>query len=289
MLDIVKYHYIDLGLPNLKGQWSKDKEDPASVDMTIYPFMQPFIFEAAKLFPMWEFIGKRVRYHVRQERDTLEFYQFDVYDNREKIGTLDYEVTNKGESFALTNDRIENKRERGRSARTRDIKKALKILSKEFGAKKIDERLSEAQRACSHALESFHHDRERQFDRVYAHIVNCLESHIMGNWDTVKEVALSNGAEAKAVDAAMGFYEDYKISKLIRDAFNKKEGVVAIIHGNDYAVRDNDGMRIYGTDTLPDWIKRGIGMLKLIERQNIISNVGFKIDEHAFFIMKGAE
>lgn len=289
MLDIMKYHYIDLGMPNVKGQWSKDKEDPASVDMIIYPFMQPFIFEAAKLFPMWEFIGKRVRFNVRQERDILEFYQFDVYDNREKIGTLDYEVTNKGESFSLTNDRIENKRERGRSARTRDMKKAVKILSKDFGAKKIDERLEEARSTCANTLSSFHHDKERQFNRTYQPILDSLENHIMTNWDTLKGIALTNGADARAVESIASLYEEYKISKAVHDAFAKKEGVIAIIHGNDYAVRNNDEMNIYGTDTLPDWIKRGIGMLKLIEKNNIISNVGFKINEQSFFLMKGAE
>jgi hypothetical protein len=124
---------------------------------------------------------------------------------------------------------------------------------------------------------------------VYAHIVNCLENYVMTNWATIKEVALANGAQAKAVNEILNTYEEYKVSEVIKKSFDKKEGVVAIIHGNDYAVKDKDNVQIYGTDNLPEWIKRGVGMLKLIEERNIISNVGFKIKEHAFFVMKGAE
>lgn len=287
MLDIVQNDYLDLGMPNVKAE-RKKAADPVKVG--IHEFMKPFVFEAAKLFPMWEFIGKRGTWkHIGNQDEAVAFWCFAIYENRELLGTIDYDNTRNGYVYCLSNERIENKRERGRAARTKDLKKALKILGKEFGAKKIGERLEEAHQKCNNALSNLFYEKSKRFSSAYSYVANMIESHIMSNWDTYREVLLSNNADPKIVDNIMSLNEERNVSINLSKAFNTNAGVVVVTHGNDYAVRDDDETRIYGTDNLPDWIKRGVGMLKLIDKGNLISNIGYKEDDQIFFVLKGTE
>lgn len=297
MLDVTKNEYLDLGMPNIKGEWNKLRnESPSDADIQIRAFMQPFVLEAAKLWPMWTFVGKRFVWTSQRavisgiSRDRYEYSQFAIYDNREHIGTIDCDANNDNSLvYTIHNDRIQNKRERGTASKTKDLKKALKILRKEFGAKRLDERVEEAWSNCDSRLDNLFHTKSRDFDRVYAHVVNCLEEYMMTNWETIKPIALTNGADQKAVDSITPAYEDYMVVKRISTAFGDKKGVVVVIHGNDYTIKSKDGIEVCGTDKLPEWIKRGVGMLKLIEQNHVVGGIGFKIEENAFFVMEGSE
>lgn len=287
MLDVVENDYLDLGMPNVKAERSK-RADPALVE--IHTFMKPFILEVAKLFPMWELIGKRANWKVRLSGvEAVEFWRFDVYENREFLGTLEYEHSKNGYSYSITNSRIQNKRERGNAARTKDMKKALKILSKEFGIKKMQERVAEAQENCANALHNFYHDKNRSFNHAYSYVHTTVEKYVMSNWDTIKEIGLAKGADAKIIDNILSVYEEREIAAEFAKSFDTDGGVVVVIHGNDYAVKDKESISIYGTDNLPEWIKRGIGMLKLIDKKTAIANIGYKVDDQVFFVLKGAE
>jgi hypothetical protein len=104
---------------------------------------------------------------------------------------------------------------------------------------------------------------------------------------------MDSGVDLTVLDRLPNTYEDYKIAQEIDECVEHKKGVVVIIHGNDYAVQSfatanaDPTIEMLSTETLPDWIKRGVGMLKLVEPHNMVGNVGYKISDGAFFVMKG--
>jgi hypothetical protein len=104
---------------------------------------------------------------------------------------------------------------------------------------------------------------------------------------------MDSGVDLIVLDRLPNTYEDYKIAQEIKECVEHRKGVVVIIHGNDYAVqsfltaKDDPKIEMFSTETLPDWIKRGVGMLKLVEPHNMIGAVGYKINDGAFFVMKG--
>lgn len=290
MLDTAKYEYIELDMPNIFHAW-KVGDDKANVKFGIDKDIKDFIIQAAIKFPMWKFVGiSSWRRDVGGILSAMEAYRFYVYEDREQIGVLSTEHSRAhGRMYCIGNDRIANARERGSSARTKDLDKALKIMAKQFGARTIFERVTTAMEECSQNLYAIRRTKYIEFNGAYTSLTTKLTRHLMDNWDLTLEMAKTNGVDPKILETLPTKYEDYTIAEGVQECFDQGKGAVVTIHGNDYAVKEGDRVTIYGTDDLPDWLKRGVGMLKLVDKHALISGIGFKINEQSFFVMKGTE
>ena len=305
MLDQVKYEYITLDLPNIQVAWERGKDRSMYEFMLDEPFKN-FVIQAAMKFPMWRFMSGGdlggmgiTRKPITHETTDLKCYRLWVYDGSERLGSIGYETRftktdMRYTVYLLNNERIANKRERGEYAKTKDINKALKILAKSFGAKTINERMKEALDQCEDRVGSITTQKANRFHDEYRSLVYGLRKHlIVDKWEEIKQIATDSGVDLTVLDRLPNTYEDYKIAQEIDECVEHKKGVVVIIHGNDYAVQSfatanaDPTIEMLSTETLPDWIKRGVGMLKLVEPHNMIGNVGYKINDGAFFVMKG--
>ena len=291
MLDQVRYELVDLGLPNVKAMWPRDEDRTGKVFM-IHPVMQSLMEEVSKKFPMWEFVGKRYRRNDVGEHMSSTFY---VYENREELGDIGYEYKPSGGTvFAIHNHRIAESRERGKATKTKDIKKVVKILAKQFGRVTLYERLEESIKKCNAGLMGMRSTKDHLFDDDYGCVVHTgvFEDYVVANWETLKEIAVKSGIKDIVVNTLPQRYEERAAAHKLENTFDKGEGVVAVIHGADYAVRypnTPNPVEIFSSETLPEWIKRGVGMLKLVEPNTMISNIGYKINDSAFYVMKGDE
>jgi hypothetical protein len=54
----------------------------------------------------------------------------------------------------------------------------------------------------------------------------------------------------------------------------------------DYALRKgSENLTIKTSEELPDYIRQGIGMLKLVGDKQIISNIGLRVDQSTFVLL----
>lgn len=293
MLDLVENEYLELGLPNIKIELKRDwrMKRPKyyeNLEVRIAKQIKPLVMEAAVKFPNWEFIGKHVFPYNNDEHPYFETGRFNVYENREIIGTLSSSYNSKHEVvYRLSNDRIEKQRERGSDAITKNLGKAIKIMGKTFGVKKLEERLEEAKNRGEHMLRNILYEKSSRMDRSFDTLKQSFIPYAIANWENSKLDFMRSGADPVVLEKFPEEYEEYRITKEISKCFDQKlNGAVVIIHGNDYAVNEKE-TTIYGTDNLPAWVKRGVGMLKLVEKNHIIGNVGFKIGDQEFFVVKG--
>ena len=305
MLDQVKYEYITLDLPNIQVAWERGR-DRAEIKFALDEPFKNFVIQAAMKFPMWRFMSGGdlggmglTRNPITRVTTDLKCYRLWVYDGSERLGSIGYETRftktdMRYTVYILNNERIANKRERGDSDKTKDINKALKILAKSFGSKTISERMREALDQCEDRVGSITTQKASRFNEEYRSLVYGLRKHlIVDKWEEIKQIATDSGVDLTVLDRLPSVYEDYKIAQEIDECVEHKKGVVVIIHGNDYAVQSfatanaDPTIEMLSTETLPDWIKRGVGMLKLVEPHNMIGNVGYKINDGAFFVMKG--
>ena len=302
MLDQVKYEYITLDLPNIQVAWDRNKDRSMYEFVLDEPFKN-FVIQAAMKFPMWRFLsgGDYGGIARRPKTPTVVRYECNkmwVYDGSEKLGSITYETRfTKTDMryvvYLLNNERIMNKRERGEYDKTKDINKALKILAKSFGSKTISERMEEAFDQCVERVDSIARQKGSNFNNEYRSLVHGLQKYLMvDKWEEIKQIATDSGVDLTLLERLPNVYEDYKIAQEIDQCVDHRKGVVVIIHGNDYAVQsfstaNGDIIDMFSTETLPDWIKRGVGMLKLVEPHNMIGNIGYKISDGAFFVMKG--
>lgn len=308
MLDQVKYEYITLDLPNIQVAWDRSR-DRKDFTFKIDPSFRGFLIEAAKKFPMWRFLSGGTEGGISRTRDSVpqnimhyySVYRVWVYEGSEKLGEISYEHRNSANGsghtvYVIHNLRILRKRERGDSDKTKDINKALKILAKTFGTKTIDERVKEAMRDCEVRVGDIAMRKYSQFNGGYVSFARAIEAHLMvDKWEEIKQVAMDNGVDLTMLDKLPSAYEDKQIAEEVEKCVKDKKGVVVIIHGNDYAVQSfptanaEPITEMFSTDTLPEWIKRGVGMLKLVEPEHMVGKIGYKIKSDAFFVMKGEQ
>lgn len=289
-MEEMEYLFINLTLPNIQSKLHKTQEKPESI--RIERIIRPFVLELATKYPQWRFVSRRHTRHIDQETDKeyYEAYGFEIYSGKECLGEINTDNGRNGyKVFTMSNERISKIRERGSCTKTKDLNKALKIFSKMFGAKTLHERIDEVLTDVPTVVVGVTTDRYHKFSKIYEKIAIGLRQHIVENLDTLAATALATGVPKEAIEALPDVYAEYKITEEICSCLQKNLGSVVLIHGNDYAVFNIDTLnretKLYSTDTLPPHIKRGVGMLKLVEDKHFIAKVGVKLSSVSFFII----
>ena len=293
MLDLTKYDERVLALPNLVCAVDKSRSDYAGLDVHIHVAVEEFIMDAAKKYPRWKFIGYRPWARTRVNgTQVLEISRFRVYDGREFVGEVGCGQSGRGKNYVtLSNDRISKMMERGDSLKTGNKEKALKLMGKHFGIRTAAEMWHEAYDACGQLAYTTRSETNHRFDSVYGSLVRYLIPYFMENWDEIRRIAESQKADPQMLDALPELYDKRLIANEVRVCFEKQEGVVVVIHGTSYVVRDgvSGSLTTYDTDTLPEWIKRGVGLLKLTDKKTVLRDVGLRADDDMFFVIRKDE
>ena len=289
MMDELKFDYLPLELPNIVAERHKNPEQkPVATYSKVYPLIEALALKK----PQWKFIAQR--YHKGDGKDLA--YAFRVCEGREILGEV---VMSYGwrddDAFEIRNKRIQDSRERGGSAKTKDVKKAMKLVLKSFGAKTISEQVEEALQQTVDATWRVASDRSGTFQTMFRHMQEHLFTHIMDNYNELAPIAIQNGADATVVGKLLPAYEEYRITKEIETCKANNTGAVVLTLGSEYAVTLWDhsagGMQthMHTTDTLPIHIKRSVGLLKLVEVKHFLKGVGVKIADTTFFVISKAE
>jgi hypothetical protein len=283
MLNDIDFDYIDLGLPNLV--WAKDKTQTYNKRMQISAKLAPLAFEAAKKFPRWKFVGS----DTWEYPDSLDITRFTVYENREKIGNISTTQFRQGTKYVIGNERIKNIRKRGGAAETGDLKKALKLMAKSFGGKTTTEKLNEASAKLSGQLHSGNAAAQAQYNCAMHALKRDLDDYILANLEEVSAAAIAAGAKPSAINSIPQMKEDYYTTHQIAKAYSTYNGSLVLLNGVDYLVREgeDESPLVLSSEQLPGDLKGKIGLLKLLEDNHFMKDVGYRLDATTFFIVRG--
>ena len=283
MLNDIDFDYPDLGLPNLV--WAKDKTRTHNKRMQISAKLAPLAFEAAKKFPRWKFVGS----DSWEYPDYLDITRFTVYENREKIGTISTTQFRQGAKYVIGNERIKNIRKRGGTAETGDLKKALKLMAKSFGGKTNIEKLNEANAKLSGQLHGGNQSKYVAYAGVMHALKRDLDDYILANLEEVSAAAIAAGAKPSAINSIPQMKEDYDTTLPIATAYSTYKGSLVLLSGGDYLVREgeDESPLVLSSEQLPSDLKGKIGLLKLLEDNHFMKDVGYRLDATTFFIVRG--
>ena len=296
--DGITYQLNTVELPNIKwakntNWWTDKKEEP---NPTMGEFIDGFMREVAKKHPEWTFINAMQYSYTSPEsgKAEIEMHEFDVFHDREYLGSLGRDHFRGRWAYTITNHRISAKRERGWSAKTTDQKKALRLVEKEFGRKSYDEMLNElADKGRSKVTMSLHSHASRAAT-TERYLVECLTPYLIANFDTYRDLAIAEGAKPDKLDVYGEQLEARQVASKITDKMRDGAGLFVIVANNVYAARDSGpkdaiAYHTWTSDTLPDVVRRKIGLLKLVEPDHFLADVGYRVDDNSFLIMKEPE
>jgi PHD/YefM family antitoxin component YafN of YafNO toxin-antitoxin module len=260
--------------------------DIDEVEMTA--FWEPVIVWLADKFPKWKFVGNyltQTEASRMKDREEWKWYprRWTVYLDGEELGTIGMDYYGHKKCYAISNDRIGNKRERGWADKTTKIEQAKKIIMKNFRPKDLKELTTECVNTVRRNVTSNVYASASTYSRLLQRLAQYLAADLESNLDTYMQIARRAGyTEEQEFKEAI---ETSKIHRSMDKCTQENKGAVVLIHGDTYAVQTDDGQFCtYENATLPDLLKRRVGMLKLVENGETLINVGYRENENRYYV-----
>ncbi len=214
--------------------------------------------------------------------------KFKVFKDGEEIGTIDrdYRYDAGGHIFSISSNAIRNERERISAYRTKDAKKALAAIKKTFSNKSVGERVNEALKEATHTIARQTSRKRGDHQSALHSLVPLMKAFaFIQNPEDFKKYAIVNGqvhqlAKLRETEAEMLTVTD------IEAKFKTDKGTSLILVTNGkYLVKTGDDIQLYDDNTLPLDMRGKLGMLKLVEPEQMIEGVGCRATTEVFVLL----
>lgn len=267
----------------------KDDGQGGKVESVVDTFIQPLIERLALNHPQWKFEAEYTTRRHTENGSTWTIERMKVTDKYEVLGQIGIDYVRTGKRFYINNHRVADLRERGSGVKTIHLDKAIRHVEKFFGRKNIDEKLNEARQNANQALDNIARGKHYSFMGVWRSVESLgqqvllehMQEFMAATNDTHKQVEIERFPIA---------FTEYNHANNVRDMAQSGKTYLVFIDGMNYSVALGQSQpKIMSSEELPDFIRRGVGMLKLVENQVMISNIGFRVDEHTFVVLPPSE
>jgi len=205
------------------------------------------------------------------------------------VGSIDTTYTSsKGSCFVVRCYAIDQERERGNGLRTSKHDAVISAVKKKFAAKPASAVIEEIRKKIRNVVNTdcyrLHSKYRDACDKLSASFID----QIHGSADVYEYAATLLGAKEVSNIAA----KKLKMSKLedLRDALsddaNEKDIAIVVLDKGGYIVSSDKQIAKYNDETLPLEIRRNLGLLKLIEKdESVMPDVGVRLNESVFLVL----
>jgi hypothetical protein len=219
---------------------------------------------------------------VRPDAQTRVYTDFNIYEDDEFLGKVT--ITHKGRSYKIkvSNDRINAARERGTGYFTEDPVKAQLRIRKTFFKANQDERVEKAAEIAESLLKKenqskaweYRHAKDALLDKAGDFAAKNMEAYLQAYPNLLPKKSRYDDARA-----------NYGVVKKIKEAFDNGKSVVVAFDGTHYIVKSEEGVKTLSDETLPYEMRRKVGLLKLVQDGQMISDVGCRVDGATFVLL----
>jgi hypothetical protein len=257
-----------------------------------HPMLEPVIEKLAVLYPLWRFEGSG--HQSLNNQGVVWLTKFDVSCDGETLGMIERRYEGRDYQICVTNDRIRAKMERTNYYKTKDPIKAIAKVKKMFGPKDTQELAGVSREDAAKIAQNAVWDKKREGDAAEDVVQRAAKKYVMGaGFDTfmayVKDhlPAQEYALLVEKREVSKQALEDTKTIEKVQEVLQQKEnGAVVTRRGNTYVVEHKDKVEICDDNTLPEWIRSRIGMLKLIEPAQFVSDLGMRAGVNTFVIIE---
>jgi hypothetical protein len=242
--------------------------------------------------PSWEFKVHEYYGTVKSEtmdtRPRITVSKFAVFKDGEEIGKIDrdYRYDQGGHVFSITSNAIRSERERISSYRTKDAKKALAAIKKTFSNKSVGERVNEALAEANRVVgRQVSQKRSNHGSALHSLIPLMKTFAFIENNDEFRQYAVNNGQAHQLVKLRETEAEMLTVTD-IESKFKSDKGTSLVLLSNGkYVVKTGDEVQLYDDNTLPLDMRGKLGMLKLVEPEQMIEGVGCRATTEVFVLL----
>lgn len=254
----------------------------------VHQTINQVVYRLATLNPLWTF---RVRDVTTNFQGVKVAMGFDVLDQGERLGTIARTYRGNTNVIGISNDRIAKGRSRGDTYHTADAEKAILKAKKLFFRLKPDERIAQASKDATDIMSSQMWNRERIKAQEENTIRRAATDYLNGpglahflEYIGTQPPSISTPI-LKAVEKAEEVRGEMLTIETIRQRFAKEETALVIKDSGKYLVKVRDNVQLYDDNTLPHEMRSKLGMLKLVEAETFLSNVGCRVNDEVFVLL----
>lgn len=256
----------------------------------VHNMLEPVIAKLAVLYPLWTFTGAG---HLTVNTESVLLTQFTVECDGEKLGTIERRYEARDYQICITNERIKASMERSGYYKTMNADKAVAKVKKMFSPKTTKEMASSAREAANKAAQTAEWNKTRERDDAGDILLRAGKKFVMGDGFPIfmeyvkthypqQEYELLK-AKIETVERAK---EELVTIEAVRGILRGKAGGAVVSKREaTYVVEHGDNTEICDDNTLPEWIRNRIGLLKLIEPDQFVSSTGMRATINTFVII----
>lgn len=264
-------------------------------DFTVEKPLNEIMWKLVTENPTWEFrvpeYYAQIKSATADEKARITVTKFKVFKDGEEIGVIDrdYRYDQGGYIFSISSNAIRSERERVGAYRTKDAKKALAAIKKTFTNKSMTERIDEAMAEAARAINRQGGRKRNDYANNMQKLMPLIKNFVFETKaDEFKQYATSNGqltllSQLRATGMEMLTVED------IENKFKAgRDTSLVLLSNGKYVVKTGDEVHLYDDNTLPVDMRGKLGMLKLVEPEQMIEGVGCRATTEVFVLLSAA-
>ena len=170
---------------------------------------------------------------------------------------------------------------------TGDSKRAISIAKKLLVPKtkqeKLDESVDEAGRCISNAT----YNHERALEKLRDNLKEAVFEYMLNDARAYIEAHI-----AQMSNTSLQMLENYdtqlaqvKTINRIKSLFHDGKTALVILDEGKYLVKIGDTINLYDDTTLPIFMRGNLGVLKLVEQGQMVSDIGCKVNDETFVLV----
>ena len=281
---------LELNNVELSTKTAKSIKDNGRELKSVDKLIDPVVQRLAVLNPLWRFVVESTTFDNSTEPQSLKATDFQVMEAGEVLGTISKEYHGRNYVIQISNERISKDRTRSGGYRTVDADKAILKAKKMFFKLKPNERVDKAVKDASSVInqQSRRKDREK-YDHAGI-IQSAANKFIMGTGFPIFLEHIKTLAESEQIKINRARTENDRIDaemltiEKVRIQFESGKTALVIKDGGKYLVKIGDKIDLFDDNTLPDDMRGKLGMLKLVEAEQFISDTGCRINDEVFVL-----
>lgn len=258
-------------------------------ESVVHPFMVPLIEVLQHKRPHWEFeaTGYGAR-GVGEYSNNVLHDTFYIYDNGDRLGSIEREYYRDANTYAASNHRISNKRQIGMRKKSKHIKVIASEILKEFYPLTIDElAIENYKKAYSAMQQATYKDR-----RTHMNNVDFLRDSMLAYLTTDNRWADFEAASDKpSVMQAKAAYHTLADNARVASEIGSGPHIVLIERPRDIVTkRSDEPAQSTSLDALSDHIKTSLALLKMTDVNTLVDGAGVRTADDTFYILdKGVD
>lgn len=231
----------------------------------------------------WEVATKNPLWTI--EVDGFRTYR--VLADTEVLGYVGSEWYGSSHKLFVRNTRIAMANERKNAYHTDKVDKAMLKIKKTFGAMSLSERMQDAYKKAEDVLERQAY-RNRSREREHKHPVDTdlfkwaqdnMAQYILGLKQNNNTRILEHLTKLEDVKADMVTIEE------TTKAFQNCRTALVVLADSKYIVKIRDNVQLYDDATFPVELRGKLGMLKLVEKEAMVTGIGCRVNDEVFVLI----